>query len=326
MGWLSDSFKAITGDITDAFKSGNPSDIYHALAEVPGSPEATLEAIIGAISGKYNWNPYGSQTSWGDVMGGGTRESQGDQQRKLGRTIGTAIGLYFLGGLGNGGESSAGGEVGAAGGSADAGGIEAAMDGPAFGGGSSMGSAADSYYGLTAADNAAIDNAVEQSMAEPWTASDQVAVDTAGQSGFTDPTTGLQYDSGGLGQGTSSQPDWWSSLKDTYSKGSNVAKLLNALQSVTQKTAVPVGTSGYGSPSSSMGSGGVPPSTTNESGMILDNPVSQMTISQPLQAPKQQEHQNYGLIDISPANTPFQLSGTTWNQQLANALRNRNAY
>lgn len=326
MGWFSDSFKAITGDITDALKSGNPSDIYHALAEVPGSPEATLEAIIGSINGKYNWNPYGDQVSWGDVMGGGTRESQGTQQRKMGRAIGTAIGAYFLGGLvGEGSGGAAGGEAASG---AEAGGIEGAMDGAAFGGGtSSMGSAADSYYGLTAADNAAIDNAVQQSMSQPWTGADQVAVDTAGQSGFTDPTTGLQYDSGGLGQGTSNQPDWWSNLKDTYSKGSNIAKLLNAVQAATQKNAVPVGTSGFGSPSISTGGGnGAASNSANESSMLLENPISQMVVSQSPQSAKQQEPQNYGLIDISPANTPFQLSGATWNQQLANALRNRNAY
>ena len=68
---------------------------FEKLAEIPGSPEAVLTGLAGGFSGKYSWNPYGSGVGVGDVIGGGTRESQDPQKRQYGRAAGTIVGAAF---------------------------------------------------------------------------------------------------------------------------------------------------------------------------------------------------------------------------------------
>lgn len=71
------------------------SRAFNELAKIPGSPEAVIEGIRGGFSGDYSWNPYGSGVGVGDVIGGGTKESQDPQKRQYGRAAGTIVGAAF---------------------------------------------------------------------------------------------------------------------------------------------------------------------------------------------------------------------------------------
>jgi len=122
------------------------SKLFNAGAALPGSPEAVIRGIYGGFNGDYSWNPYGSGVGVGDVIGGGTRESQDPEKRRVGRAAGTAVGAAFglpaLASWAGGGTSSASGLEGYA---AQA---SAAESGGAYGMSSNMGAmGAGGYYG-----------------------------------------------------------------------------------------------------------------------------------------------------------------------------------
>lgn len=125
--------------------------------------------------------------------------------------------------------------------------------------------------------------------------------------------------------------NYGSQASDWLQQGNNAQNVANALKTFTQSPTASNGGSGftggvgdsfgdYGSGSS--GSSGAVNSTNGQS-QLLEMPVS--ATYQDQQSP-QQAPSPLGMIDMSSANNTFQQAGSTWNQQLANALRNRNAY
>jgi hypothetical protein len=92
------------------------SSIFHALAKVPGSPEAVTTAVKGGVNGDLSWNPYGSEAGVGDVVGGGTQLSQNPRARDIGRAVGTVAGGYFAAPLLAGGAGEGAAALGEAGG------------------------------------------------------------------------------------------------------------------------------------------------------------------------------------------------------------------
>ena len=67
--------------------------IHAALAKIPGSPSAFIEASRMPSSG----NPFGAEKSAFDVWGGGTSWANDPEKRRLGRMAGTAAAMYFGG-------------------------------------------------------------------------------------------------------------------------------------------------------------------------------------------------------------------------------------
>lgn len=87
MGFLSDLFS-------------NPiQTTWDGLQQIPGSPEAMSTALYDGVNGDLSWNPYSQDNSVWDYGAGGSELSQDPDNRRVGRTIGTAIGSYFTGGL-----------------------------------------------------------------------------------------------------------------------------------------------------------------------------------------------------------------------------------
>ena len=97
MGWLS------------SFFSNPVNTLFDTAAKIPGSPEAGMQGIYGGLNGDLSWDPYSPENSVWDMGAGGTELSQDPENRKIGRTIGTAIGSYFTGGLLSGAMGSAAG-------------------------------------------------------------------------------------------------------------------------------------------------------------------------------------------------------------------------
>lgn len=97
MGWLSDFFNPISA----------PQAIWDGLSAIPGSPEAAAAGAYGGLRGDLSWNPYSEDNSVWDAGAGGTELSEDPNNRRIGRTIGTAIGAAFTGGaLGTMGEGA----------------------------------------------------------------------------------------------------------------------------------------------------------------------------------------------------------------------------
>lgn len=121
----------------------------------------------------------------------------------------------------------------------------------------------------------------------------------------------------------------WDQIKDWYKKGSNAKTVADVLKSFTNSP-TQQGSSSYspldsaGSDSSSPTSGGVSNSGAGQSQLLETQPQS---AGQSYSLPTQQQASGpLGMIDVTPATNTFLQAGSTWNQQMANALRNRNAY
>lgn len=140
--------------------------------------------------------------------------------------------------------------------------------------------------------------------------------------GYTAESGSAAIAAGDAAPAAANSPSLFDSLQDYYKKGSNANSLAKALGAFTNSPQIS-GVSGF--PSSQGGgvgtSGGVSSGGTQST--TLENPVTQIESSA-----QQQPFQSgpLGMIDVSPATNTFLQAGSTWNQQMANALRNRNAY
>lgn len=90
MSFLSELFSNLGHTLTD---------VWNTTTQIPGSPTAVLQAIYNGVNGDASWNPFSKEASVWDqgVLGSKLSEDQG--LRSLGRAAGTAIGSYFTGGL-----------------------------------------------------------------------------------------------------------------------------------------------------------------------------------------------------------------------------------
>jgi hypothetical protein len=84
-----DAFKEPEKFITDA---ADPTGVARKL---PGSPAAAIAGLAAGASGEASFKPYGEEVSVGDIAGGGTKMSQDESDREVGRTIGTLVAMYF---------------------------------------------------------------------------------------------------------------------------------------------------------------------------------------------------------------------------------------
>jgi len=103
----------------DQVKSADPigGNVMDWMSKMPGTPEAFTKGLAGGMSNEYSWNPYnrdGPATT--DVWAGG-KFSSNEEHRRMGRGIGTAIGMFYgLGALGAGGSAGGGGAAAGEGG------------------------------------------------------------------------------------------------------------------------------------------------------------------------------------------------------------------
>lgn len=156
-----------------------------------------------------------------------------------------------------------------------------------------------------------------------------IASGTAVPEGYAAAEGSTALAAGDAAPAAANEPGLWDTVKEYYNKGNNAKNLASALSSFTSSPQVQGGGSGtggdfFGSPEGT-GTSGAVSATNNSQSQMLESPA--MNYEQVQSAPVQQQApQQLGLIDISPANNAFMAAGSTWNQQMANALRNRNAY
>lgn len=162
MGFLSDLFDSGTGGAEDAGKAfmragddfargdfdsftNETENVWDGLASIPATSFSTADGLYRGFNGDLDWNPYSYDNSVWDQMAGGAA-SEDPKNRRIGRTIGTIAGGYWLGsGLGSlfgsqVGGAAAGGALMGAGQAAGTGGDrddigKAALMGGLYGGG-----------------------------------------------------------------------------------------------------------------------------------------------------------------------------------------------
>ena len=75
------------------------SNVWDTFTQIPASPASLIQSIYNGVRGDASWNPFSREASVWDQAALGSKLSEDQGLRSLGRAAGTAIGSYFTGGL-----------------------------------------------------------------------------------------------------------------------------------------------------------------------------------------------------------------------------------